>query len=106
MMELYPLIIADSPLGQFLPDRLQELKRFCEEHLGYHIISSLDLCRFNRCLGNADGYFLATGDSNPEFAVDFRPYLLNAKVTGRELLEASNANISPQGRRIKSRFYS
>ena len=105
MMALYPTLVSDSLLGEFLPHRFQELKQFCNRNPGYHIITSRGLCRYNKCLGNADGYHLATGSSDPGLAVDFRPYLVNYKETGREIIEESGADLSPKGRHIKTRFY-
>ena len=47
-------------------------------------------------MGNADGYYLADGDSDPAIAVDFRPYLVNFKESGRAILEESGADLSPK----------
>lgn len=103
---LIQLIIPDWLVGEFLPERCKELIRFCKKHPEYHIISSRNLRRYNRCMGNANGYYLGTGDPDPDLAVDFRPYLANYKVSGGEILEASGADLSPKGRNIKLRFYS
>ena len=59
-------IYASEFSGEFSPDRLDELKRFCEANPEYHIVTVVEnnLVLFNRIVPNAISYFLADGDND------------------------------------------
>ncbi len=60
-------LMPDIGLGLFFPERLEELKQYCQNHPKYHIMSILpSAIEVNKPLPTARFYILATGDSDPE----------------------------------------
>lgn len=69
--EIEPLgLLPDHPTGEFEPERLEVLTKFCSENPDYHIVSFLwDGTMLNRAAANAYSYRLADGDANPRLVV-------------------------------------
>ena len=60
-------IAPDIGLGFFLPNRLNELKRYCATRPQYHIMSMLpSATKVNKLVPGACFYQLAEGDADPD----------------------------------------
>ena len=69
-------LIPNSPAGMFDNHRLEELKRFCVQNPVYHIVSVVNAgLYFNKPIPDAQTFYLAEGDSNPDL-VCFESYRL------------------------------
>ncbi len=73
-------IIPDSMIGTFDNHRLDELQDFCAKNPDYHIVSNVNVgLYFNKALPDAQAFYLAEGDTNPDL-VCFEDYKLAQRV--------------------------
>ena len=79
-----------SMSGLFDPCRLHLLREFCAVELGYHIVSCKDHKVYNRCIPDANGFFLAAGDNDPKLMVD-----LLSRLTADEFLQVGQTMLAP-----------
>ncbi len=85
-------IIPDSIIGTFENHRFDELVEFCSRNPDYHIVSVLNVgLYFNKALPNAQEFYLAQGESNPDL-VCFEHYELAERAVTRR---AGKINFSP-----------
>ena len=65
----------DALSGHFEPRKVQTLIDFCAENPEYHILSCNDHKIYNKYIANANFYYLADGDQEPDLLFDFEARL-------------------------------
>jgi len=69
-------ILSDNAIGGFWPSKLPKLVEFCQENPAYHIVSWKDFNLYNRVSKEADGFYLADGDREPEMESIMPPEII------------------------------
>jgi hypothetical protein len=82
--------------GKFGPSGLHSLQDFCSKNPDFHIISCHDYKIFNQCKPNANSYYLADGDTDPDLMID-----LLSRLTVDEYLQVGQTKVAPIVREVK-----
>ena len=82
--------------GEFWSDRVQSLLDFCNENHGYHIISCKGGHILNKFVPDANSYYLADRDADPDLVHD-----LCAGLSAEEALQVGYTMLAPILRHIK-----
>lgn len=99
---LYPILNfldlePDALSGHFEPQKVQTLIDFCAINPEFHIISCNDHKIYNKYIPNANCYYLADGEQNPDLLFDFTTLL-----GVNELLQIGQTKFAPVMRKIQN----
>jgi len=83
--------------GLFGSQASQLLLDFCTGEPGYHIVSCQGFKIYNKYMPNANGYYLADGDSDPYLMVD-----LLSRLTADEVQQVGHTVLPPISGDVKS----
>jgi hypothetical protein len=83
-------IEPETLAGKFRSGRLHLLQEFCLNDPDFHIVSCQDYKIYNKYIPDANGYYLADGDNDPNLMVD-----LLSRLTADEFLQVGQTVLAP-----------